>query len=438
MLERTALGIRWDSDNSGRLSVLSSIDKKIFIDHVSDAVLDVNCIATCTANCLARQLNKNRLKKARYLLKCADCEKLASKISRNFQPDKSWLKKFCSANGIKVTNSQQLESARRSHCDVHAIRIFFDQFAGILDRDHRLIFNMDATMMASNRKFKVLVIDRRLPLVTAQSKFPHITACICFSAAGYLTKPLIIFPNKATMKKLEIYEERYHIASSTTGWMNHDIFFIWCLLFVCEMTWYRLSLPEGIRNKTIILIVDGHKSRGNYYAAKLLSKFNILLLILPGHTSHVLQAFDVGVASPLKTAFAKFLQEYHLQIGDEITITNISNLKTDDLRNMMIECFTKALDEAASISNIQSSFKKTGIVPVNPSEPLSNEFTFDNAGIYTDIRDSFLNSKCLNNREESLKELFKYEFKHEGSKEELKLSIDRIKEMAWQSHSNSL
>ena len=105
---------------------------------------------------------------------------------------------------------------------------------------------------------------------------------------------------------------------------------------------------------------------------------------------------------------------------------------------MMIECFTKALDEAASISNIQSSFKKTGIVPVNPSEPLSNEFTFDNAGIYTDIRDSFLNNKCINDSEESLKELFKYEFKHEGSEEELKLSIDRIKEMARQSHSNAL
>ena len=285
-------------------------------------------------------------------------------------------------------DSQKLEAARRSHCDVRAIRNFFDQFSGLFNRDHRLIFNMDETMMSSNRKFKVLVIGQRLPLVTAQAKFPHITACIRFSAAGYLTKSLNIFLNKATLKKLENHDESYHIASSSTGWMNHDIFFIWCLLFVCEITLYRLSLPESIRYKAILLVVDGHKSRGNYYAAKLLSMFGILLLILPGYMSHVLQAFDIGVASPLKTAFTKYIEDYHLQIEDEIIISNTSGLKINDVRNMIIECFTKALDEAASIGNIKSSFEKAGMVPVNPDKPLSNEFTFDNIGLYDDVGDS--------------------------------------------------
>ena len=225
LLERTALGIRWDRDDVGRLSVLSDVDKDIFIEQIYNAVMDINCVATCTANSLVIQLNRRRLKKARYLLKCAGCSQLASKVSRNFKPDKTWLGKFCEKNGIRIVNSQKLEAARRSHCDVRAIRNFFSQFAGLFDRDHRLIFNMDETMMNSNRKFKVLVTNHRLPLVTTQTKFPHITACICFSAAGYLSKTLIILPNKATLEKLEKYEEIYHIASTATGWMNHDIFF---------------------------------------------------------------------------------------------------------------------------------------------------------------------------------------------------------------------
>ena len=34
------------------------------------------------------------------------------------------------------------------------------------------------------------------------------------------------------------------------------------------------------------------------------------------------------------------------------------------------------------IFNMDENIMILGIVPVNPSEPLSNEFTFDNAGIY--------------------------------------------------------
>ena len=201
------------------------------------------------------------------------------------------------------------------------------------------------------------------------------------------------------------------------------------------MSLYRLSLPEKIRNEKILLIVDGHKSRGNFYAGKLLSMFNILFLILPGHTSHVLQAFDIGVASPLKSAFASFLEDYHLQIQDEITISNCSKLKITEVRKMMIECFTKALNKAASIENMRKSFEKAGMVPLNPDKPLSNDFTFDNANIYDDIKDSFLNSKCLNLNEESLKELFRNEYKREGTSEDLNLNINKIKDMAQQIHS---
>lgn len=220
--------------------------------------------------------------------------------------------------------------------------------------------------------------------------------------------------------------------------MNHDIFFIWCLLFVCEISVYRLSLPENLRHETILLILDGHKSRGNYYAAKLLSKFNILLLILPGHTSHILQPFDVGIGSPLKAAFMKHFLNCKLHGDEDITISNMANMKLNDIREMMLDCFLKALDEVTTRENIWSSFKKTGISPLNPEKPLSSDYIFDNQNIYANIRDSFLNSKCININNDALKVLFEHDFKHPGTEEELGLSVLKIKDMVSQSHSASL
>ena len=177
------------------------------------------------------------------------------------QPDETWLKKFCASIGISVKRSQELEAVRRSHCDVAAITSFFDKNSKMLDRDPHLIFNMDETMISSKRKFKVLIKNGKKPYVTTPSKFPHVTACICFNAAGYKLKPFLIFPNKATLRGLENYKDYFHIASSISSWMNRELFFIWCIEFVCEITLYRLSLDESLRNQPILLITDGHKSQ---------------------------------------------------------------------------------------------------------------------------------------------------------------------------------
>lgn len=228
-------------------------------------------------------------------------------------------------------------------------------------------------MISSRRKFKVLVRNGKLPLTSSPNKFPHFPACVCCPAAGFLTKPLIILANKGTLSSLEEHIEEFHFASSITGWMNRDIFYIWCIMFVCEISTYRLTLPEEIRSEHIVLVVDGHSSRGHYYSSKLLSLFGIILLVLPGHTNHVLQPFDVGLASPLKTAFAKYLLNNKLDIEEEsILMKNTIHMTSKDTRNMMLTCFRQALDEITTCSNIQSSFQADWIAPVDKEHVLLN------------------------------------------------------------------
>lgn len=165
ILEKTVLGIKWSPGIiQGRPSVLSDVDARLFAEEVDNVVLDINCLATCTAREIAAQLNKNRMKRARYILQKANCMKLASSINSEVCKDDTWLKKFCSKRGIRVTSSQELEAARRAHCDVRAISVFFDEFGALLDRDHRLIFNMDETMISSKKEVQSSFQDRKAPI----------------------------------------------------------------------------------------------------------------------------------------------------------------------------------------------------------------------------------------------------------------------------------
>ena len=60
------------------------------------------------------------------------------------------------------------------------------------------------------------------------------------------------------------------------------------------MSNYRLRLSQKIRNNLALLIVDGHKGRENPLAIKLLKDNSINTFVLPLHTSHITQMFDMG------------------------------------------------------------------------------------------------------------------------------------------------
>ena len=178
----------------------------------------------------------------------------------------------------------------------------------LLNRDPRLIFNADETQLDAKKKMKVIVEKGKIPLKTALTKLPHITAVITISGSGTSFKPLIILPKLKKLKKLEELSEFCYFSSSESGWMNKNVFLIYSILFCHQLSQYKMSLPKDLRSQRTLLIVDRHKTRINFFAVKILDFFGVDLLILPGHTSHLLQPFDVSVASPLKASFKSSLE----------------------------------------------------------------------------------------------------------------------------------
>ena len=126
---------------------------------------------------------------------------------------------------------------------------------------------------------------------------------------------------------------------------------------VCQISSYRLTLPEATFNERFLLLFDGLLSRFTFKGCLILYLFDIDIVLLPPHTLYLLQPFDVAVAASLKT---NFKEELILESFDSYVLQgiDISKQTAVQLRNSMIKSFINALRKSSSLHNIESGFQK--------------------------------------------------------------------------------
>ena len=171
----------------------------------------------------------------------------------------------------------------------------------------------------------------------AETDLPNITGMCTTNLLGN-SPPLFILLKG--LKKLPaefeilVATHQINVASSPNGWMNRSAFLMWTLNFVCWLQMFRTTLPPGIKYKPAVLLLDGHNSRENPLAMEILKKSNVHIIVLPAHTTHVLQLFDVSLASPLKKKFTELFKSL-LRNPQNIIPGN----ETATLRKNAIEAF---------------------------------------------------------------------------------------------------
>jgi hypothetical protein len=124
--------------------------------------------------------------------------------------------------------------------------------------------------------------------------------------------------------------------------------------------------------KLFIMILDGHASRANVTALIIFCLFNVDVLILPGHTTHVLQPLDVCITSPLKGKFKEELMQEVNVILELIAQGNPS--KADAMRCRIVAAFLSAFHAVTTPRNLHSAFGARGLVPFNPERPQESLF----------------------------------------------------------------
>ena len=265
---------------------------------------------------LVTSLKTSRILMASQFLRFIHCHKIATTFSDDFdlEPSRQWINTVIEKLDLSLESTQTIDEARWDSCSKNIIKNFYRTYRAVIEACPRpLLFGADETMLKSVMRGKVLSTKEHDALLRRDSDIPHISAMCCHNIMGEKLPPFIVLPNSLQSLPNELQEfvntDQAWFASSSSGWMNADLFQVWCVHFINWLSVYRMRLPLTIRNKRALLVMDGHASRECPKALELLRRAGIDLLILPAHTTHITQMFDICLAAPLKKLFAKYMQK---------------------------------------------------------------------------------------------------------------------------------
>ena len=221
-----------------------------------------------------------------------------------------WWERFVGRNPqLSLRSAVPLSMARAMATDSDVISKYFDILEDCLTQNSILdkpgiIFNCDETGLPLNPKCTKIVdkTGSKNPCFVTGGDKAQLTVLACCSAAGYAIPPFVIFDRQTlnqAMTKGEVPGTLYGL--STNGWINSDLFYHW---FVNHFLQY---VPPA---RPLLLLLDGHSSHYSPATIRLAAENQIVMFVLPPHTTHIAQPLDRGCFSPLKTAWRWVCHEF--------------------------------------------------------------------------------------------------------------------------------
>src|SRR5450432_45372 len=191
-------------------------------------------------------------------------------------------------------------------------------------------------------------------------EFISLLAYICVDGttllAGLIYKGISYDLQDTWLDDFDSEEEVAYFAASSNGWSCDSLGYQWL-----RDIFDRHTKEKARPRKRRILIVDGHSSHVNMKFLDLADKLRILIHILPPHSTHRLQPLDIGLFSPLSTAYSTELNKLIHESESLVSIT----------KRMFYRIFKKAFKIAFTQENIEHAFAKPGIWPFNLENILS-------------------------------------------------------------------
>ena len=380
-LMRSALGYSWDfGTESGNHPYLCKADLRELTDIVTQAHEDGAALDTIEVIDEATKLKESRMVKGLLFLKSIHSLELAKKLADQtvFTPSRSWLNTILNDLDAHIRTRRLVDAKRLEATSYRVIDAFFITLSGIIHRiNPTLLFTVDETMLETSIKNKVVV--RAGVKEVVEEGYPnmqHITGMMCCNIYGQGPPPLVILSGLRSMPdELRMFNatDELWLGSTSSGYMTKDMFVYWTLCFINWLSKFRCSLPPDLREAEALIILDGHTSRENPLAMCLMRKAHVNVLVLPSHTTHVLQIFDVSIAGPLKRFFSQFFKkELKKAANDDRFQSN-----TARYRYACIMAFLSAWKAAATPINCLSGAKATGIYPFDQMAPRASIFVRD-------------------------------------------------------------
>jgi len=177
-----------------------------------------------------------------------------------------------------------------------------------------------------------------------------VTVIECIAATGEKIPPYVIFKGQNLMSNWlpKPLPKGWMFAANASGWTNNYHGMKWIEHFE-SATRKQLRSPDDYR----LLLCDGHDSHVSADLVSFCIHNRIHLILLPPHSSHLLQPLDVGVFGPLKRAIS----------------TQISRLVRSGVSRIQkvewLERFIVAREQGITKENILAGWRGAGLFPEN-------------------------------------------------------------------------
>lgn len=257
---------------------------------------------------------------------------------------------------LKVLKPRPLSNYRAQATSEETVSSYFSRLKSILEQNGlmdrpELIYNVDEKgVQTEHSPPYVVCAGRSTPAITS-SRSSTTTILACGNAIGSQLPPYFIFKGQRMRSELlEGSSPGTHGTVTDSGWSNSTVFLEY-------LENHFLKFIQRPNSETpVILIYDGHRSHVNLQVINWAKANNVILMVLPAHTSHVLQPLDVGCFGPLQRIYNSECQKFlRNNPASKITRYNICSL------------VCPAYASALSVVNLRSAFKRSGIYPFNPA-----------------------------------------------------------------------
>ena len=183
----------------------------------------------------------------------------------------------------------------------------------------------------------------------------QITVLGCANATGDFMSPYLVYPGQLMMVRMgyENFPEAIY-TQTENGWMDADSFFEFICYFDAWVKKLKIVRP-------VILWVDGHLSHLAVQMARFCHVNGIILFVLLGNATFIIQPFDVGIFSELKQAWVSavhiFTKDDFSQLVTKGTFSRVFKMAWDEI--------TRYSEKAIRIAG--NAFRRSGIFPFDPA-----------------------------------------------------------------------
>ncbi|KAF2900549.1 hypothetical protein ILUMI_05636 [Ignelater luminosus] len=122
-------------------------------------------------------------------------------------------------------------------------------------------------------------------------------------------------------------------------------------------------MTSSTKENPTLVIMDSHESHLASEVLNIAKENGVILLKIPPHTSHKLQALDASMFGPFQNFYNAAVDSWIVRHPEQtLTIYNVAEL------------VGQAFDKSMTPSNIKSGFKKAGIFPFDRDIFTEDEF----------------------------------------------------------------